>query len=108
MLTFSKPNHDVQNLSFQGVLTKSKYYSAIGSVTDSALSRVLHDILELPDIPEVESHRLSELCHIFNSLEGLFSEDPEQVSLGSGPRGVPSLTVGPIAFFRRRIRAKLA
>ncbi|PPQ69821.1 hypothetical protein CVT26_014198 [Gymnopilus dilepis] len=73
---------DIKRLSqsLKGVLTKSKYYSAIGSVTDSALSRVLHDILELPDIPEVESHRLSELCRIFNSLEGLFSEDPEQPS----------------------------
>lgn len=48
-------------------------------MTDAALSRVLQDIIALPDIPEVESHRLSELCRILNSLEGIFSEDPTQV-----------------------------
>jgi protein transport protein DSL1/ZW10 len=61
------------------VLGKSRYYDAIGSVTDAALSRVLQDVLELDDIPELESHRLSELCRILNALEGLFCEDPEQV-----------------------------
>lgn len=61
------------------VLAKSKHYEAIGSVTDAALSRVLQDVLELNDIPELESHRLSELCHILNALEGLFCEDPEHV-----------------------------
>ncbi|KAF8906266.1 hypothetical protein CPB84DRAFT_1844516 [Gymnopilus junonius] len=73
---------DIKRLSqsLKGILTKSKYYFAIGSVTDSALSKVLRDILGLPDIPELESHRLSELCHIFNSLEGLFNEDSEQPS----------------------------
>ena len=48
-------------------------------MTDAALSRVLQDVLELNDIPELESHRLSELCHILNALEGLFCEDPEHV-----------------------------
>ena len=61
------------------MLTKSRYYEAIGSVTDAALSRVLQDVLELYDIPELESHRLSELCRILNAVEGLFCEDPEQV-----------------------------
>ena len=48
-------------------------------MTDAALSRVLQDVLELDDIPERESHRLSELCRILNALEGLFCEDPEHV-----------------------------
>lgn len=48
-------------------------------MTDAALSKVLQDVLELDDIPELESHRLSELCHILNALEGLFCEDPEYV-----------------------------
>lgn len=48
-------------------------------MTDAALSRVLQDVLELDDIPELESHRLSELCHILNALEGLFCEDSEHV-----------------------------
>ena len=63
----------------KNVLAKSKYYEAIGSVTDAALSRVLQDVLELSDIPELESHRLSELCRILNALEGLFCEDSEHV-----------------------------
>ena len=29
-------------------------------------------MLALPDIPEVDSRRLSELCRILNALEGLF------------------------------------
>jgi hypothetical protein len=68
------------------VLPKSKYYIALGFVVDAALSRVLADILALPDIPEVESHRLSELCRILNALEGLFVEDTEQVrAMFAGP-----------------------
>lgn len=61
-------------------MTKSKYYSSIGSLVDAALSRILDDVLALPDIPEVESRRLSELCKILHALEGLFVEDPSQVS----------------------------
>lgn len=49
-------------------------------IVDVALSRVLQDTLALPDIPEMESHRLSELCRILNALEGLFVEDPSQAS----------------------------
>jgi centromere/kinetochore protein ZW10 len=66
-------------MSVQALLPKSKYYIALGSVIDAALSRVLGDILALPDIPEVESHRLSELCKILSALEGLFVENTEQV-----------------------------
>ncbi|KAJ3929915.1 MAG: hypothetical protein NXY57DRAFT_922396 [Lentinula lateritia] len=65
---------------WKGLLTKSKYYIALGSVTDAALSRVVQDVLALGDIPELESHRLSELCRILLALEGLFSEDPEKPS----------------------------
>ncbi|TFY64920.1 hypothetical protein EVJ58_g2304 [Rhodofomes roseus] len=62
------------------VLNKSKYYAALGFVVDAALSRMLADILALPDITAEESNRLSELCRIFNALEGLFVEDPSQPS----------------------------
>ncbi|RPD59040.1 hypothetical protein L226DRAFT_510672 [Lentinus tigrinus ALCF2SS1-7] len=65
---------------WKAVLTKSRYYDALGSIVEAALSRILGDILALEDITEVESHRLSELCHILNALEGLFMEDPEQPS----------------------------
>lgn len=61
------------------MLNKSKYYSATGSLVDSVLSHIMEDILALDDVPEVESHRLAELCRILNALEGLFVEDVEQV-----------------------------
>lgn len=52
---------------------------AVGAAADAAISRILRDVLALPDITEAESHRLSELCRIMNALEGLFVEDPTQV-----------------------------
>ncbi|KAG6868072.1 hypothetical protein C0993_007805 [Termitomyces sp. T159_Od127] len=64
----------------KGILTKTKYYTAVGLLVEAVLNRTIRDILALPDIPEVESHRLSELCHIFNALEGLFVEDTTQPS----------------------------
>jgi len=63
-----------------GVLGKTKYFDALGTLVNFTLVRILGDILSLPDITEVESHRLSELCRILHSLEGLFIEDPEQPS----------------------------
>ncbi|KAH7890837.1 hypothetical protein F5I97DRAFT_1923327 [Phlebopus sp. FC_14] len=62
------------------VLPKSKYYFAIGKVVDGVLSSMLGDILAIPDIPEVESHKLSELCRILFSLEGLFVEKMDESS----------------------------
>ncbi|KAF7356519.1 Dsl1-C domain-containing protein [Mycena venus] len=62
---------------WKGILNKNKYYTAVGMVTEAALSRVLEDILALPDIPEVESHRLSELCRMLHALEALFIEDQD-------------------------------
>ncbi|KAG6895807.1 hypothetical protein C0992_012359 [Termitomyces sp. T32_za158] len=64
----------------KGILTKTRYYTAIGLLVEAVLDRTIRDVLALPDIPEVESHRLSELCHIFNALEGLFVEDTTQPS----------------------------
>ncbi|KAI0352169.1 hypothetical protein OH77DRAFT_1523623 [Trametes cingulata] len=65
---------------WKAVLAKSKYYDALGAIVETAVSRVLGDILALEDITEIESHRLSELCRILNALEGLFVEDPDQPS----------------------------
>jgi centromere/kinetochore protein ZW10 len=68
------------NFTFsQDVLIKRKYYIALGFVVDAVLSTILDEILALPDIPEAESHQLSELCRILNALEGLFVEDAELV-----------------------------
>ena len=63
----------------KGVMRKSEYYAAAGALVDAALVTILDDILALPDITEVESHRLSELCRIMNAIEGIYMEDPDQV-----------------------------
>ncbi|KAL4065838.1 hypothetical protein J3A83DRAFT_4261051 [Scleroderma citrinum] len=63
------------------VLPRNKYYIAIGNIVNGALSRILDDVLAIPDIPEVESHKLSELCRILASLEGLFVESTDESSL---------------------------
>ena len=64
----------------QNILNKSKYYSAIGILTDVALSRMLEDVLALPDIPADESHRLRELSRMLSALEALFIEETNQAS----------------------------
>lgn len=46
---------------------------------DAALSRILRDILALPDITAEESRRLCELCRILDALQGIFMEDTAQV-----------------------------
>ncbi|KAI0317156.1 hypothetical protein OF83DRAFT_1263778 [Amylostereum chailletii] len=66
---------------WKAVLSKTKYFTAVGAVVDAALVQMLDDVLAISDITEVESHRLSELCRILNALEGLFLDDPEQPSL---------------------------
>lgn len=60
-------------------MNKTKYFKATGALVDAALSHMLADISALPDITEVESHRLSELCRILNALEGLFVVEAEEV-----------------------------
>lgn len=73
--------------SYKPILPKSKYYTAIGSVTDAALGRVVQEITGLGDITEVESQRLAELCRILMAIEGLFVEqhgEGEQVSVFKG------------------------
>ncbi|EIN09514.1 hypothetical protein PUNSTDRAFT_112977 [Punctularia strigosozonata HHB-11173 SS5] len=74
---------DIRTVGHQwkGVLTKTKYHAALGALVEHALRRILADVLALDDIPELESHRLSELCKILNALEGLFLDNPEEPSL---------------------------
>jgi len=50
----------------QGILSKSEYFGALGSLVNFCLSCIMDDILALPDITEVESHRLSELCRMLH------------------------------------------
>ncbi|KAH8116435.1 Centromere/kinetochore Zw10-domain-containing protein [Phellopilus nigrolimitatus] len=65
------------------ILARTKYYRATGQVVEAALTKILDDVLVLPDIPELDSRKLSELCRILNALEGLFvdSDDPDAPSM---------------------------
>ncbi|KAI0305872.1 Centromere/kinetochore Zw10-domain-containing protein [Multifurca ochricompacta] len=74
---------------WKGVLNKTRYFDALGSLVNFSLTCILDDILALPDITETESHRLSELCRILHALEGLFVEDPEQVHSSTSPAFPP-------------------
>lgn len=62
---------------WKAVLPRTKYLASLGALVDSMLTAVLEDVLALGDIPEVESHRLAELCRMLGSLEGLFVEGSE-------------------------------
>lgn len=50
-------------------------------MVEEILSSVLNDILALPDIPELESHRLNALCQRLDSLKDLFVLHRGDVSL---------------------------
>lgn len=69
---------------WKDILNKSKYFDALGSLVNFSLTSVMGDVLALPDITEIESHRLSELCRILHALEGLFVDAPEQPSFVVG------------------------
>ncbi|KAF9240649.1 hypothetical protein BU15DRAFT_73879 [Melanogaster broomeanus] len=81
-MAITKVLRDVRSVAhtWKPILPKSKYYVAVGMVVDGVLSRILDDILAIPDIPEVESHKLSELCRILSALEGLFVENTSESS----------------------------
>lgn len=66
------------------------------------------DILALPDITEVESHRLSELCRILHALEGLFVDAPEQVRSYLSVGCLFSCTHVIVAFFCCWVRPSVA
>lgn len=71
--------------AWKKVLPKGKYYIAMGNVVDGVLLRILDDILAIPDIPEVESHKLGELCRILFALEELFVENAESLVVSFVP-----------------------
>ncbi|KAF8311340.1 hypothetical protein DL93DRAFT_2115966 [Clavulina sp. PMI_390] len=70
--------HAVQSLvtlvaDWKDTLTPSTYLTSCGRIVESTLSGMLKDILALPDIPEVESHRLNALCRkLDEGVKGLF------------------------------------
>ena len=59
----------------QPVLSRAQHLTATGRIVEQALTYVLHAVLALPDIPEVDSRRLAELCRVLAALEGLFIVD---------------------------------
>ncbi|KAG2042649.1 hypothetical protein BDR03DRAFT_569603 [Suillus americanus] len=81
-MTISRVVREVRSAAnaWKPVLPKSKYYTAVGAIVEVSLQRILENILAIPDIPEVESHKLSELCRILAALEGLFVEDSSESS----------------------------
>ncbi|KAA1470237.1 hypothetical protein DENSPDRAFT_817768 [Dentipellis sp. KUC8613] len=65
----------------KAVLQKGKYFIALGQIVNATLLQILEEVLALPDITEVESHRLSELCRVLNAVEGLFLDDLNEPSV---------------------------
>lgn len=59
----------------QRVLSKTQHLTVTGRIVEHALTYVLDSVLALPDIPEVDSRRLAELCRVLAALEGLFVID---------------------------------
>lgn len=60
--------------SWKTILTRTAYLHASGALVDDILARMIEEITSLPDIPELESHRLNDLLRMLNPLEGLFGE----------------------------------
>ncbi|KAF8555399.1 hypothetical protein OG21DRAFT_913935 [Imleria badia] len=73
-----------------------KHHTAVGFVVDGGSSRFLDSIFAISDIPEVESHKLSELCRILALLEGLFVENTREVNRLLTTQLVWSLLIHPI------------
>jgi len=65
----------------QPILSTHLFLSALGSILDAVLARILHEIIALQDITTKESHRLNEICKMIHPLEELFVEEPGMVSL---------------------------
>lgn len=65
----------------QSVLAPSAYLDAFSYLMEETLLSVLRDILALPDIPEVDSHRLNALCKKLERLKELFVLVPDEVSV---------------------------
>jgi len=61
-------------------MTTTAYCTALGTIINGVLARVLKEVLVLRDIPEVESQRLAALCRILHPLDELFVESADQVS----------------------------
>lgn len=69
--------------SSQPILSTHLFLSALGSILNSVLARMLQEIIALQDITTKESHRLNEVCKMIHPLEELFVEEVGMVSASS-------------------------
>lgn len=66
--------------SSQPVLSSIRTQTALGTILNAVLGRMLDEIIGLQDITTKESSRLNEACRMIHPLEELFVEAPGQVS----------------------------
>jgi protein transport protein DSL1/ZW10 len=62
-------------------LAQTSYLEAMGFIVEETLSFILNDILSLPDIPELDSHRLNQLCLKLELLKEFFITSPGTVGI---------------------------
>ena len=63
----------------QGVLAASTRQEVMGQLVDYTVSLMASDILALPDITELESSRIGELCKLVHPLDQLFMNPAAEV-----------------------------
>ncbi|WRT63379.1 uncharacterized protein IL334_000284 [Kwoniella shivajii] len=66
--------HNLESLSrvVKPILPTSKYLETISYLLTTLIIKITNDILNLGDITEIESHRLTDLIKLIYPLEGLF------------------------------------
>ncbi|KAL7415552.1 hypothetical protein BDY24DRAFT_263485 [Mrakia frigida] len=60
---------------YKPILSTHLFLSALGSILNSVLARMLQETIALQDITTKESHRLNEVCKMIHPLEELFVEE---------------------------------
>lgn len=66
--------------SWSPVLSQSTLSQAIGSLLNTVVVRLIHDIEDMSDIPEAESVKLAGFMEELGKLESLFPEGPRGIS----------------------------
>lgn len=66
--------------SWSPVLSQSALSQAIGSLLNTVVVRLIHDVEDMSDIPEAESVKLAGFMEELGKLESLFPEGPRGVS----------------------------
>lgn len=66
--------------SWSPVLSQSTLSQAIGSLLNTVVVRLIHDVEDMSDIPEAESVKLAGFMEELGKLENLFPEGPRGIS----------------------------